>query len=137
MKTVKLVSISDIRTEKTRKDGKVSRKYYVAKFIDATNPFAPARQRNVFQDHNADGTVATWKSGDPSVVSQFVGKEIPGEFVNASVVPYEVNGRTANSFTTIVLSGEKLANVLKQQGMTLATSARAVVETLNVEALNS
>lgn len=135
MKTVKLISISEVKTEKSRTDGKVSRKYYTAYFSDASNPFAPKRQRNFFQDHNADGTVATWKSGDPAVVSQYVGKEIPGEFINATVTPYELNGKMVNSYTAIVLSGEKLSNILKAQGHSLAEAAPVAVES-SAEALN-
>lgn len=133
MKTVKLISISEVKTEKSRTDGKVSRKYYTAYFSDASNPFAPKRQRNFFQDHNADGTVATWKSGDPAVVSQYVGKDIPGEFINATVTPYELNGKMVNSYTAIVLSGEKLSNILKAQGHSLAETApvEATAEALN------
>ena len=40
MKTVILNSISEVKTEKSRTDGKVSRKYYTAYFSDASNPFA-------------------------------------------------------------------------------------------------
>lgn len=134
MKTVKLNSISEVKTEKERKDGKVSRKYYTAYFSDATNPFAPARQRNFFQSHNVDGTIATWKSGDPAIVKQYIGQSIPGEFINAAVKPYEVNGKMVTSFTAVVLSGEKLSSILAQQGVELAGAASVVVET--VEALN-
>jgi len=136
MKTVKLNSISEVKTEKVRTDGKASRKYYTAYFSDASNPFAPSRQRNFFQSHNADGTVATWKSGDPAIVKQYVGQTIPGEFINATVKPYEVNGRMVDSFTAVVLSGEKLSAILKQQGVELATEAPAVIAE-TIEALNA
>lgn len=130
MKTVKLVSISEVKTEKQRIDGKVSRKYYTAYFADAQNPFAKQVQRNIFQSHSTDGIVATWKSGDPALVKSFVGKEIPGEFVNSVVEPYKIDGREVNSFTTVVLAGENVKTIFKQSGHTIVeeTKEESVVE---------
>ncbi len=137
MKTVILNSISEVKTEKSRTDGKVSRKYYTAYFSDASNPFALKRQRNFFQDHNADGTLATWKSGDPAFVGKYVGKEIPGEFINATVSPYKIGENTVTSYTAVVLSGEKLSNIVKAQGHVLAETAQvAVSASAPAEALN-
>lgn len=133
MKTVKLISISEVKTEKVRTDGKVSRKYYTAYFADSLNPFAKQTQRNIFQDHNQDGTVAIWKSGDPAIVKNFIGKEIPGQIVNCSVAPYDINGRMVDSFTTVLLDGEKLSAILKQSGHTMAESA--VVKQQSPEAI--
>ncbi len=128
MKTVKLVSISEVKTEKTRTDGKVSRKYYTAYFMDALNPFAKQQQRNMFQDHNTDGKLAIWKSGDPLIVGKFVGKEIPGQIINCNVVKYKIDGRDVNSFTTVLLDGEKLTAVLKQAGHVLAEEEKSIVK---------
>lgn len=128
MKNVTLTKISEIKTEKSRTDGKVSRQYYTAYFADASNPFAPARQRNIFQTHNADGTACSWKSGDPAIVAQFVGKQIPGEFVNVTTKPYDVNGRMVTSYTTVLLAGENLKAVLKQSGVEMAVETSQVEE---------
>lgn len=116
MKTVKLISMSEIKTEKERKDGKVSRKFYEATFTDSQNPFIPARSRRFFQDHNFDGTIAIWKSGDPSIVKQYLGKEIPGEILNVKVASYKIENREVDNVTLVLLSGEKLSTVCKQMG---------------------
>jgi hypothetical protein len=120
MKTVKLLSIGEILTETRTKDEKASRQYYVAKFMDSLNPFAAVRQRTVFQDHNADGTIAFWKSGDPSIVKNYVGKEIPGQIVNVNVESYKIDDRDTNTFTTVLLDGESLKTILKQNGHVMA-----------------
>jgi len=120
MKTVKLLSIGEILTETRTKDEKANRQYYVAKFMDSLNPFAAVRQRTVFQDHNADGTIAFWKSGDPSIVKNYVGKEIPGQIVNVSVESYQIDGRDTNTFTTVLLDGESLKTILKQNNHVIA-----------------
>ncbi len=137
MKTVKLVSISDVKTEKVRTDGKPSRKYYTAYFADAMNPFAKQIQRNFFQDHvgEAGKEVATWKSADPALVKSFIGKEIPGQFINCNVETYKIGERDVNSFTTVLLDGEKLTSVLKQANHVLLveevkTPSKIVDETI-------
>ncbi len=119
--TVKLVSISEVKTEKDRTDSKPSRKYYTAYFADTMNPFAKQIQRNFFQDHTGEvgKEIAVWKSGDPAIVKTFIGKEIPGEFLNVTVTPYTINDRLVTSFSTVVLANEKLATVLKQANHTL------------------
>ena len=132
MKTVKLVSISEVKTEKQRTDGKISRKYYTAYFADAHNPFAKQVQRNIFQSHSTDGTVATWKSGDPMLVKSFVGKEIPGQFVNSTVETYKIDDRDVSTFTTVVLEGENVNTIFKQNGHPIVTKAEDKAE----EAIN-
>ena len=124
MKTVKLVSISEVKTEKARTDGKISRKYYTAYFMDALNPFAKKQQRNFFEDHaNDEGTATIWKSGDPAIVKQFIGKELPGQIVNCEVEPYMINDRSVTSFTTVLLDGERLSTILKQSNRILKPEA--------------
>lgn len=129
MKTVKLNSISEVKTEKSRTDGKVSRKYYTAYFSDPSNPFAEARQQNVFQSHNADGTAASWKSGDPSIVAQYIGKELPGAFVARKVAPYQIGERTVDVCTQVVLGDVNeitIAKAFKANGFTLINETAPV-----------
>jgi len=58
---IRVTSISEVRKEKQRKDGKVQREFISVKFADASNPFAiKTYNRNFFQMHNADGKAATW-----------------------------------------------------------------------------
>lgn len=125
--------ISEVKTEKARQDGKVSRKYYTAYFSDPSTPFAQARQRNFFQSHNADGSEASWKIGAPEKTMNFIGKNIPAEVVTRKVTPYELNGKMVDSFTTVVLKGESVESAFKQQGHPLATSTSVEAE---AEALN-
>lgn len=126
--TVKPIRMSEIKTEKRLKDTKVNRQFYTLYFMDPNNPLREEKQRNVFQSHvNDEGTACTWKSGNPSIMKQFIAeqKEIPGKFINVEVAPYEVNGRIVNSFSCILLDGEKLETILKQQGHVLATKVVA------------
>lgn len=129
-----LVSISAISTEKPRSDKKVSRKFYTAYFADPANPFARKQQRNFFQDHlDEEGTVAGWKTGDPEIVKGFIGKQIPGEIVNCTVKPYQIGDRTVTSYTTVVLGGENLTKVLKQNNKELVAAevaAKPVAEVI-------
>jgi len=124
-----LVSMSEVKTEKTRTDGKISRQFYTAYFADANNPFAKGVQRNVFQAHSADGKTASWKGGNPSQVKTFVGKEIPGQIVNCIVKPYTIGeNKNITSYTTALLDGENLVSILKQSGHELADSKASVAE---------
>ena len=129
MKKVKLLSISTIKTEKERTDGKVSRKFYTAYFMNSSNPFAKPLQRNIFQQHvGEEGKEVNWKGGDPAIISTYVGKELDGQFIsNIFVKPYEVSGKMVNTTSVILLDGEKLETILKQAGHELA-NASIVVE---------
>ncbi len=137
MKTVTLISVGAIKTEKERKDGKVSRKYYTAYFMDSLNPFMKKQQRNIFQNHvGIEGKELSWKAGDPTIVSQFIGKQIPGQVVNSTVKPFKIDDKVVNSYTCVVLDGEKLETILKQEGHELATKVEAIVETKQAVTLN-
>ena len=124
---LKLVSISEVKTEKVRTDGKASRQYYSAVFSDPNNPFAKTVQRNFFQQHNADGTEGIWKGGNPSEVKQFIGKTIPGEIVSETVEAYQIDGRSVGTYSTVVLSGENKATVFKSCGHVIAIAQTSVV----------
>ena len=131
-----LDKVSAVKTEKERKDGKVSRKYYTAYFSDAANPFGKVAQRNFFQVHNADGTEASWKTADPEKTASFIGRTIPGEIVTRKVAPYELNGKMVNSYTTIVLKGETVESVFKQQNHSLVSESAPIVAEAPATALN-
>lgn len=126
-----LLAISAISTEKERKDGKVSRQFYIAEFQDPNNPFSETRKRTIFQQHNADGTKASWRAGNPDQVKKFLGKEIPGEIVSENVPEYDIviNGesRKANKYTTVVFSHETVESVFKAAGHALDAKSTTVV----------
>lgn len=133
MSTLKLLSVSEVKTEKSRKDGKKSRQYYTAMFQELGNPFAPAVQRNFFQAHNADGTECIWKGANPSDVASFVGKAVPGSIVSRQVPDYEISqadgtSRTVNRYTTVVLGHETVESVFRAQGHALDAPAKTEVK---------
>src|SRR5688572_3434199 len=128
MSTLKLISISDVKTEKVRIDNKVSRQYYTAKFQNPANPFAKAVSRTFWQQHNADGTKAVWNGADPTVTKSFINKEIPASIVSRTVEPYEIEGadgtpREATTYTAVVMDGETPEAVFKANGKTIVEAA--------------
>ncbi len=124
MNKLKITAISSLQTEKERVDGKVSREYFTAKFVDESNPFAIKEQsRNFFQQHNADGTEATWGALNYDRVKSMVGQTCPGYIANETVVSYDIDGREVNSYTAVVLPGENKASLFKALGHPLADSA--------------
>lgn len=129
MSQLKLVSISEVKTEKPRSDEKVSRQYYSATFSNPLNPMLRTVSRTFWQQHNADGTAAEWKGADPKEVKTFIGKTIPGAIVSAVVEPYAIidsrttEERTATTFTTVVFEGETPQAVFKSLGKTIVEAA--------------
>ena len=126
---LQLVSISEVKTEKERVDGKVSRQYYTATFINPENPFSKAVSRVFWQQHNVEGTEATWKTANPDLVKKFVGKLIPGRIVSSVVEEYDIVNagtgevRTATTYTAVVLEGETAQAVFKAAGKTIVEAA--------------
>jgi hypothetical protein len=132
MKKLVLLAISAILTEKERTDSKVSRSYYTAEFQDPSNPFAPTVKRTIFQQHNADGTAASWRGGNPDIIKKFIGKEIPGEIVSKQVPEYDITigseSRKASKYTTVVFAHETVEQVFKASGHDLNTSTAPTEE---------
>ena len=133
-----LVSISEVKTEKERVDNKKSREYYTAEFRDINNPFAPTVKRNFFQAHDESGQVTMWKGADPKSVASFIGKQIPGQIVKATVLPYKIGDRTVDSYTTAVLAHETAERVFKAAGHEVvdATTGEVVVNAEDMTILN-
>lgn len=138
MKTVKVISMSEVKSENRTADKKVNRQYYVTEFADPANPFAKTVRRTFWQQHNADGTSAEWKGANPSITKSFLNKEIPGSFVNAKVETYDVlladgtqqkrkdgSKVTADNVTVVLFEGENLATIVKSVGKILLTEESA------------
>jgi hypothetical protein len=91
------------------------RAYYIAEFQDSNNPFSPKREKMISQQfRDAENKKdPIWKAGDPSVIKAFVGKTIAGSIVTKTVEPYDVNGRTATTYTAVVLAHENVETVFK------------------------
>ena len=51
------------------------RKYYIAIFRDPSNPFGAERTRVIAQTTDSEDN-PVWKAGNPSLIKQFVGKNI-------------------------------------------------------------
>ena len=128
MSKLRITKVSDLQTEKARKDGKVSRQYYTLYGFDTENPITGGFQRNVFQTHSQDGKTAFWKSADYSTAKSLVGQDIVGDIVRMEVAPYDINGRQATSFTAVVLKGETVATVAKANGHVLASISTLAIE---------
>lgn len=123
---LKLIGIS---APVAAKDGRL---YYTAEFGDPENPFAQSRKRNFFQQFNSTNPeIKEWRGADPSVVKQWIGKQIPGYIANKEVEPYIVPGRpgqpdrTVNFYTTIILGHEQEAVVFRTQRHPLADGTSA------------
>jgi|10_taG_2_1085330.scaffolds.fasta_scaffold00131_35 hypothetical protein len=101
-------------------DGKLNltsdgRKYYIATFRDPSNPFGVERTRVIAQTtDSADNPV--WKSGNPSLIKNFIGKPIPGDIVTRQVPAYMVGDRTVDSCSLVVLKNEAISSVFKSNG---------------------
>lgn len=121
MKTVKLESLSEVKTAKD------NRQYYTAEFSNPANPFGRTVSRNFWQQKNAAGE-PVWRGADPAKVKAFVGKTIPGSICAEKVEEYtiEITGqepRPASTYTTVVLDGELKAAVFANLGHKLAEEA--------------
>ena len=95
------------------------RKYYLANFRDSSNPFAPERTRVISQTTNSAGQ-PIWRAGNPSVIKQFVGKTIPADIITRNVEPYSVGSNVVDTYSCIVMKGESIKTVFKQQGHELS-----------------
>ena len=96
------------------------RKYYIAVFTDPDNPLSSERYRMVSQTTDSAGN-SVWKSGRPSKLKNFIGKTIPGDIVTREVEEYEVGENTVSIYSCVVLKGESIKTVFRQQGHELMT----------------
>jgi len=109
-----LESISEVKTQKVRSDGKVSLKYYTGYFRDVENPFTGRGQRNFTQNHSADGKSAFWKELCPESAVKMIGKEFAGDIIRGETLPYD---------TAIVLKGENAGVIFAKAGKILVTES--------------
>lgn len=129
MSKLKLVSVSELKTEKREKDKKANRSYFSAKFVDIDNPFV-GKTVNIFQIHKDDGKTTDWSGIDYHMAKSMVGQIVEGELVKANVEPYQIGENTFNTTTVVVLKGQSLAEVVRQQGKKLSNSQPMVKEIL-------
>lgn len=140
MSHLQLVSISEVKTEKSRIDNKVSRQYYTATFANPANPFGKTVSRTFWQQHNIEGTEATWKTANPSLVKTFIGKLVPGTIVSSKVEEYDIVNqgtgevRTASTYTAVVLEGETAYSVFKAAGKIMVETVDSVAAASEVAA---
>lgn len=129
MSKLKLVAVSELKTEKRAKDQKANRSYFSAKFVDIDNPFV-GKTVNIFQIHKDDGKTTDWSGIDYHMAKSMVGQIVEGELVKANVEPYQIGENTFNTTTVVVLKGQSLADVVRQQGKKLSSSQPMVKEIL-------
>tara|TARA_R100001244_G_scaffold68988_1_gene56488 strand:- start:4513 stop:5094 length:582 start_codon:yes stop_codon:yes gene_type:complete len=91
------------------------RKYYMAIFADPTNPLAPEKTRMVAQTTNSNGD-PIWRAGRPEKMKKFVGKLIPGDFITRKVEMYEIGENEVEIYSCVVLKGENIETVFRQNG---------------------
>jgi len=128
MSKLNLIRVSDLKTEKVRKDDKVSRQYFTIYVVDAANPFTSGAQRNIYQNHSADGKTAFWKTIDFKGAKALVGQSLEGEVSRLEVKPYDIDGRMASSYTCLILKGEDPATIARQSGHEMVFSAPVATE---------
>lgn len=137
MKSLKVISVTPVNTEKARKDGKPSRQYYTITFADALNPLKKHSSRTFFQIFDEKRGVNRWNIATPEAASSLIGQTIPGEIVTSAVETYPVlksdgtqqidkNGSPvyANKFTVVKFEGEALSDLLKSSGHKIATQSQ-------------
>jgi hypothetical protein len=98
---------------------KDNRKFYIATFQDPSNPFSTERYRVISQQTDSNDN-AVWRAGNPSLIKQFLGKLIPGDIVTKDVKEYTVGTNIVSTYSCVVLKGENIETVFKQQGHELA-----------------
>ena len=104
------------------------RKFYLATFRDPSNPFAPERTRVVSQTTNATGE-AMWRAGNPATIKQFLNKTVPADIVTRNVEAYTVGDNVVETYSCIVMKGESIKTVFKQQGHDISQDDDMFVDT--------
>ena len=102
------------------------REYYIAIFADANNPFAGHKTRVISQQFDSEQN-AVWKGGDPKSIKAYIGKEMAGSFIKAKVEPYEINDRTVDTYTAVVLGHENVETVFRNAGHSIVDTATGEV----------
>lgn len=104
----------EVRTEKVRKDGKVSRQYYTASLISLDT--GEARRVTFFQDHLEDGKKASWgKAFNPQLLKLLMARvqPMPGKIVELRLnEAYEINGNPVDKVKIYVPNEEKEDEVI-------------------------
>ena len=127
MSKLKLVAVSELKTEKREKDKKATRSYFSAKFVDIDNPFV-GNTVYIFQIHKDDGKTTDWSGIDYATAKSMIGQIVEGELVKANVKPYQIGENTFSTTTVVVLKGQSLAEVVRQQGKVLVESSQPMVK---------
>lgn len=135
---LKVIAMSEVRTEKERKDGRPSRQFYVATFQDSSNPFSKPAKRTIWQAYNQNTGKNEWLIGSPEAVKALMrsGQSIPASIVTKSVEAYIIPGadgmqNEVKTYTTVVFAHENENTVFKQAGHPIEgteTMASAVIE---------
>lgn len=106
--------------------------FVTMEFEDDTNIFKFSRSNRLYY---ANGD--KWGGATPEQMLQFVGKEVPGEFVTLPVVPYEIIGndgkpRQVGQYTTFVMPHEDKLTVFSNAGYSVVDSDGSVLREAKV-----
>ena len=124
-------------------DGKLNvssdgRKYYMAWFADPNNPFIASSPVVVMQSGNHGRN--TWRMGDPEIIKDFVGKNIPGAIVSRQVEPYQITlsatgeTRQVETYTTVVYGGQSISAAFAGAGHTIVSNNAEIIAKLQENA---
>lgn len=129
---------TEVVDDKDGIDGKINmtedgRKFYVGVFTDPTNPLAAERYRVISQTTDSNDN-PVWRAGRPSKMKKFVGNALPGDIITREVEEYEVGENTVSIYSCVVLKGESIKTVFRQQGHELINDIDdEFIETVKVE----
>ena len=112
------------------KDGKL---YFVVNVEDQSNPFHVTKRTMVISQVEKNNQL-TWGAFTPTQFKAAVGTVIENaQVVKENVVPYNLNGREVNTFTTIVFSHENKISVFFNQGHPIMLEDGTILEPAKVE----
>ena len=123
---------ADVKDSKDGVNGKINvsedgREYYISVFTDPSNPLAPERYRVISQTTDSNDN-PVWRAGRPSKMKNFIGKVLPGDIITREVEEYEVGENTVSIYSCVVLKGESISTVFRQQGHEVMNSEEEYVE---------
>lgn len=90
------------------------RLYLIAEFSDPNNPFGGIKRRTISQQFDSNGN-PVWNINIAEVRS-LIGQQIDGQIITSVVEPYDVNGRSVSTYTTVVFAHENVETVFKNAG---------------------
>ena len=128
MSKLTVITVSAVKTEKARYDGKPQREFVTITFADKSNPFnVRTYTRNIFQ--RLVGDANSWGATSPAILKSLEGKQVDGCAIATEFVhEFEIEGRKVNKHTLALLPHEStspaaIARAFREQGHPLISDA--------------